>query len=109
MFFVQGRLIVLSTKRKYFSLPPFGVYLIFLSFSIILITLKKNKTMLRYKGGMSVADILVTSTRNTFILRARGHMHENDTREKSSMGQGVKTQRQSATQLPYKACFIWFN
>jgi hypothetical protein len=100
---------VLSTKRKYFSLPPFGVYLIFLSFSIILRTLKKNKTMLRYKGGMSVADILVTSTRNTFILRARGHMHENDTREKSSMGQGVKTQRQSATQLPYKACFIWFN
>jgi hypothetical protein len=91
MCFVQGRLIVLSTKRKYFSLPLFGVYLIFLSFSIILEILKKNKRMLRYKGGTSVADILVSNTRKTLMLRARGHMKEKDTQEKSSMVQGVKT------------------
>jgi hypothetical protein len=100
---------VLSTKRKYFSLPLFGVYLIFLSFSIILGSLKKNKRMLCYKGGSSVTDILVPSARNILMLRERGHMQEKDTREKSSMGQGVKTQRKSATRLAYKACFRWFS
>jgi hypothetical protein len=80
---------VLSTKRKYFSLPLFWVYLIFLSFSIILGSLKNNKIMLRYKGLMSVTDIIVSSARNTMMLRERGHMQEKDTREKSSMGQGV--------------------
>jgi hypothetical protein len=100
---------VLPTKRKYFSLPLFGVYLIFLSFSIILESLKKNKRMLCYKGGTSVTDILVPSARNTLMLRERRHMQEKDTREKSSMGQGVKTQRQSATRLVYKACFRWFS
>jgi hypothetical protein len=65
--------------------------------------------MLRYKGGSSVADILVPSARNTLMLRARGHMQEKDTWEKFSMGQGVKTQRQSATRIAYKACFRWFS
>jgi hypothetical protein len=36
-------------------------FFFFLSFSIILESLKKNKRMLRYKGGSSVADILVPS------------------------------------------------
>jgi hypothetical protein len=62
-----------------------------LSFSIILESLKKNKIMLPYKGGMSVIDILVSSARNTLMLRERRHMQEKDTQEKSSMGQGVKT------------------
>jgi hypothetical protein len=100
---------VLPTKRKYFSLPLFGVYLIFLSFSIILESLKNNKRMLRYKGGSSVADILVPKARNTWMLRGKGYMQEKDTREKASVGQGVKTQRQSATGLAYKACFRWFS
>jgi hypothetical protein len=100
---------VLPTKRKYFSLPLFGVYLIFLSFSIILESLKKNKRMLCYKGGSGVADILVPNARNTWMLREKGYMQEKDTREKSSVGQGVKTQRQSATGLAYKACFRWFS
>jgi hypothetical protein len=65
---------VLPTKRKYFSLPLFGVYLIFLSFSIILESLKKNKRMLRYKGGWSVADILVPSARNTWMIKVKGYM-----------------------------------
>jgi hypothetical protein len=82
---------VLSTKRKYFSLPLFGVYLIFLSFSIIVESFEKEERMLRYKGGSSVTDILVPSARNTLMLRERGHMQEKDTWEKSSMGQGVKT------------------
>ena len=92
-----------NKKKKYFSLPLFGVYLIFLSFPIIFEILKKNKRMIRYKGGTDVIDILVPSARNTLMLRERGHMQEKDTQEKSSMGQGVKTQ--SATRLAYKACF----
>jgi hypothetical protein len=32
-------------------------------------------------------------------------MQEKDTRENSSMVQGVKTKSQSATRLVYKACF----
>jgi hypothetical protein len=94
-----------AIKRKYFSHPLFGVYLIFLSFSIILEILKKNKRMLCYKGGTSVTSILVPSARNTLMLRARRHVQGKDTQENSSMGQGVKTQRQSATRLVYKACF----
>jgi hypothetical protein len=93
---------VLPIKRKYFSLPLFGVYLIFffLSFSIILESLKKNKRMLRYKGGSSVTDILVPSARNTWMLREKGHMQEKDTREKSSMGQRC----QDAEAKCYRAC-----
>jgi hypothetical protein len=94
-----------SIKRKYFSHPLFGVYLIFLSFSIILEILKKNKGMLRYKGGTSVTSILFPSARNTLMIRSRRHVQGKDTRENSSMGQGVKTQRQSVTRLAYKACF----
>jgi hypothetical protein len=109
MCFVQGQLIVLPKKRKYFFLPLFGVYLIFLSFSIIVEILKKNKRILHYKGGSSVIDILFPSARNTWMLKEKGHMQEEDTREKSSVGQGVKTQRQSATGLAYKACFRWFS
>jgi hypothetical protein len=76
-----------------------------LYFSIILESLKKNKRMLRYKGGTSVTNILFPSARNTLMLKARRHVQEKDTRENSYMGQGVKTQRQSATRLAYKACF----
>ena len=54
---------------------------------------------------MCFTGILVTSARNTPILREMVHIQEKETREKSSMGQGVKTQRQSATRLAYKACF----
>jgi hypothetical protein len=32
-------------------------------------------------------------------------VQEKDTRENSSMGQGVRSQRQSATRFAYKACF----
>jgi hypothetical protein len=92
---------VLPIKRKYFSLPLFGVYLIFfLSFSIILEILKKNKRMLHYKGGSSVANILVPSARNTWMLRAKGHMQEKDTQEKSSRGQRC----QDAEAKCYRAC-----
>jgi hypothetical protein len=98
-----------NKKKILFPSSFWGIFDFFLSFSIILESLKKNKRMLRYKGGSSVADILVPSARNTWMLREKGHMQEKDTREKSSMGQGVKTQRQSATGLAYKACFRWFS
>jgi hypothetical protein len=86
MYLVQGKLIVLPIKRKYFSLPLFGVYLIFLSFSIMLEKLKKNKRILHYKGGSSVANISVPSAQNTWMFRAKVHMQEKDTWEKSSRG-----------------------
>jgi hypothetical protein len=76
-----------------------------LSFLIFLKILKNNKRMLHYKGGTNVTSILVPSPRNTLMLRARRHVQENDTRENSSMSQGVKTQRHSYTRLSYKACF----
>jgi hypothetical protein len=91
---------VLPIKRKYFSLPLFGVYLIFLSFSIMLESLKKNKRMLRYKGGSSVENIPVPSTRNIGMLREKGHMQEKDTREKSSKGQRC----QDVEEKCYRAC-----
>jgi hypothetical protein len=69
---------VLPTKRKYFSLPLFGVYLIFLSFSIILESLKKNKRMIRYKGGTSVTDILVPQCKE----------HTNAQSKEAYVGQG---------------------
>jgi hypothetical protein len=100
---------VLSTKKKILFPSSFWGRFDFFSFSIILERLKKNKIMLRYKGGMSVVDMLVPSARNTLMPKARGHMQEKDTWEKSSMGQGVKMQRHSATRLAYKACFKWFS
>jgi hypothetical protein len=50
-------------------------------------------------------SILVPSARNTLMLIARRHVQGKDTWENSSVGQGVKMQRQSATRLAYKACF----
>ena len=50
-------------------------------------------------------SILVPNARNTIMLISRRHVQEEDTWENSSMGQGVKTQRQSATRIAYKACF----
>jgi hypothetical protein len=91
---------VLPIKRKYFSLPLFGVYLIFFSFSIILESLKKNKRMLCYNGGLSVPNILVPSAWIPRMLRAKGHMQEKDTREKSSRGQTC----QDVEAKCYRAC-----
>ena len=79
-----------AIKRKYFSLPLFGVYLIFCLFQYFEIV-KKNKRMLRYKGGKSGERILVPSARNALMLIARRHVQEKDTQENSSMGQGVRS------------------
>jgi hypothetical protein len=74
-----------------------------MSFSIVLEILKKNKRMLRYKGGMSVANILVIGARTRLMFRARTF------RKIPPGAKGVKTQRQSATGLMHKACFRWFS
>jgi hypothetical protein len=53
--------------------------------------------MLRYKGGMSVANIQVQGERTILMFKVR-------TLRKNPPGaKGVKTQRQSATGLAYKA------
>jgi hypothetical protein len=51
--------------------------------------------MLRYKGGTSVTKILVLGARTLGKIPPGA--------------KGVKTQRQSATGLAYKACFRWFS
>jgi hypothetical protein len=100
------RVIHCASKKEYiFPVHFWGFFLFFLSFSIFLKGLKKNKRILRYKGGTSVARILVRSASNTLIIRGRRRVQEKDTRENCSMGQGVKTQRQSVARLAYKACF----
>ena len=92
-----------SIKRKHISRLLFGVFFIFLSFSIFLKSLKKNKRMLCYKGGTSVANIQVQGARTRLMFKVR-------TLRKNPPGpKGVKTQRQSATGLAYKACFRWFS
>jgi hypothetical protein len=54
---------VLQKKNIYFSSPLFGFYFYFFVFFNFLKSLKKNKTMLRYKGGMSVARKHTSSRR----------------------------------------------
>jgi hypothetical protein len=95
---------VLPKNKIYFPSSFWGSFIFFVFFNILK-SLKRNKRMLGYKGGMSVASKLVPSARNTLMLIARRHVQEKDTRENSSMGQGVRSQRQSATRLAYKACF----
>ena len=59
--------------------------------------------MLRYKGGMSVANIQVRGVGTRLMFKVK-------TLRKNPLGaKGVKTQRQSSTGLVYKACFRWFS
>jgi hypothetical protein len=92
---------VLPTKKKILFPSSFwGIFDPFLTFSIILESLKKNKIILCYKGGSSIANILVPSEWNIGILRAKGHTQEKDTQEKSSMGQRC----QDIEAKCYRAC-----
>jgi hypothetical protein len=59
--------------------------------------------MLRYKGGTSVANIQVQDAGTRLMFKVRT-LEKNPPKAK-----GVKTQRQSATGLAYKACFRWFS
>jgi hypothetical protein len=59
--------------------------------------------MLRYNGGTSVTNIQVQGARIRLMFRIM-------ILEKKPPGaNGVKTQRQSATRLSFKACFRWFS
>jgi hypothetical protein len=61
-----------SNKKKILFPSSFwGIFFFFLSVSIILESLKKNKRMLRYKGGTSVTNILVLGVRTRLMFRAR--------------------------------------
>jgi hypothetical protein len=97
---------VLPKKNIYFPSPLFGFFFFFCLFQFLK-SLKKNKRMLRYKGGMSVTSKHTsskckehTNAQRKETCAGKGHSGEN-----SSMGQGVRLQRQSATRLVYKACF----
>jgi hypothetical protein len=89
-----------NKKKILFPSSFWGIFDFFLSFSIMLESLKKNKRMLCYKGGSSVANILVPSAWNIGMLREKGHMQEKDTREKSSRGQRC----QDVEAKCYRAC-----
>jgi hypothetical protein len=52
-----------ADKRECISRPLFLEYLIFFVFFKILMSLKKNKRMLRYKGGTCVAGKKTSSKR----------------------------------------------
>jgi hypothetical protein len=92
-------------KKKILFLSSFwGIFDFFVFFNILK-SLKNNKIMLRYKARMSISSILVPSARNTLMLIERRHVQEKNTQENSSMGEGVRSQRQNVTRLAYKACF----
>jgi hypothetical protein len=87
-------------KKKMLFPPSFwGIFDFFVFFNILK-RLKKNKRMLRYKGGTSVASILVPSARNTLILIERRHVKEKDTQGKFLHG----SRCQVAEAKCYKAC-----
>jgi hypothetical protein len=55
--------------------------------------------MLCYKGGMSVVGKKTSSSAwNILMLSARRHVQDKDTRENSSMGQGVRSQGKKVLQ-----------
>jgi hypothetical protein len=90
-----------ATKKEYiFPVLFLGYFFFFLSFSIFLKSLKKNKRTLRYKGGMSFSSILVPSARNTLMLKARRHVQEKDTQGKFLHGSRCQVIEAKC----YKAC-----
>jgi hypothetical protein len=98
---------VLPNKKKILFPSSFwGIFDFFVFFNNFG---KRIKECYVTKEESSVANILVPSTWNTGMLRAKGHMQEKDTRKNPPGAKGVKTQRQSATGLAYKACFRWFS
>jgi hypothetical protein len=59
-------------KKILFPSSFWGIFDFFVF--LILEILKKNKIILRYKGGTSVANILVPRERKTLMLRERRHV-----------------------------------
>jgi hypothetical protein len=88
---------MLPIKKIFFPSSFWGIFDFFVFFNDFG---KKNKIMLCYKGGSSVANVLVPSAHNTRMLTAKGHMQGKDTREKSSRGQRC----QDAEAKCYRAC-----
>jgi hypothetical protein len=70
---------MLPIKKILFPSSFWGIFDFFVFFNNFG---KKNKRMLRYNGGTSVTNILSSSARN------KTDVQNNDTREKSSGGQG---------------------
>jgi hypothetical protein len=80
------RMTILLPKREYISCPLFLEDLISFFFFKILTSLKRNKRILCYKGGMSVSDKKTSSKRMKHIdASARRHVQEKYIRENYSM------------------------
>ena len=86
---------MLPNKKKILFPSSFWVYLIFLSFSIIL-----EKDSYVTKEESSAANILVPSAWNIGMFREKRHIQEKDNWEKSSRGQRC----QDAEEKCYRAC-----
>jgi hypothetical protein len=92
-----------ANKKKNFSLPLFGVYLIFFVFLNNFGNLEKElkNAMLQRKNECRKH----TSSR----CKDKTDVQSKDIQKNSSWGQRCKMQRQSAIGLAYKACFRWFS
>jgi hypothetical protein len=86
---------MLSINKILFPSSFWGIFDFFVFFNNFG---KKNKGMLRYKGGMSVANIQVQGTGTRLMFRVRT-LGKNPLRAK-----GFKTQKQTVTRLTYKVC-----
>jgi hypothetical protein len=60
MFFIQGRLIMLPIKKIPFPSSFWGIFDFFVLFD--------NKGILRYNGGMSIANIQAQGTRTRLMF-----------------------------------------
>jgi hypothetical protein len=67
MCFIQGRLIMLPIKKILFPSSFWGIFDFFFVFFNNFG--KKNKGMLRYNGGTSVANIQVQGTRTRLMFK----------------------------------------
>jgi hypothetical protein len=90
--------ILFPEKKMYIPSPLFGIFDFFVFFNFFT-SLKKNKRMLRYKGGTSVAvRKLVPSAWNILMLRERRHAHDKDTQGKFLHGSRYQIAREKVLQ-----------
>jgi hypothetical protein len=101
----KGDYLCCRKKNIYFPSPLFEFFYFFCLF-LFLKSLKKNKRMLHYKGGMSVATRkLVPRAWNTLILRERRHVQDKDIRGKFLHGSRCQVAKASSdARLAYKEC-----
>jgi hypothetical protein len=82
---------MLPTKKILFPSSFWGIFDFFVLF-------EKNKRILRYSGGTSIANIQAQGMMTRLMFSG------NDTRKNPPVAKGVKTQTQTVTRLMGKGC-----